>query len=98
VDAAVPPIEELSRLVKMATEYFRSGSEKKREKMKSLIRDIRQHEKEADILEREFKAKVFTLVKDALTVYHLIHLAEIVGSIADHAQNASDRMRAMIAR
>jgi len=98
VDAVVPPIEELSQLVKMATEYFRSGTEKQRERMKSLIRDIRQHEKEADILEREFKAKVFTEIKDALAVYHLIHLAEIVGSIADHAQNASDRMRAMIAR
>lgn len=98
VDAVIPPIEELSRLVKMATEYFKTGSEKQREKMKSLIRDIRQHEKEADILERDLKAKVFTQTKDALAVYHLIRLAEIVGSIADHAQNASDRMRAMIAR
>jgi len=98
VDAVIPPIEKLSVLVKMATEYFKSGSETQRQKMKSLIRDIRQHEKEADILERELKAKVFMQIKEALAVYHLIRLAEIVGSIADHAQNASDRMRVMIAR
>jgi len=98
VDAVIPPIEKLSDLVRMATDYFRSGSEKQRAKMKSLIRDIRQHEKEADILERELKQKIFMNIKETLAVFHLIRLAEIVGSIADHAENASDRMRAMIAR
>ena len=98
VDAVIPAIEKLSELVRLATDYFRSGSEKQRAKMKSLIRDIRQHEKEADILERELKQKIFMNIKETLAVFHLIRLAEIVGSIADHAENASDRMRAMIAR
>ena len=65
--------------------------------MKSLIRDIRQHEREADHLERELKSKIFTTIKDALVVFHLVRLVEHIGDIADHAQNASDRMRAMIA-
>ncbi len=98
VEAVVPPIERLSELVALATKYFRSRTEEQREKMKSLIRDIRQDEREADHLERELKYKIFSTINDALIVYHLIHLVEIVGNIADHAQNASDRMRAMIAK
>jgi len=98
VDAVIPPAEKLSELVSLATVYFRTKSEAQRTKMKSLIRDIRQHEREADLLERELKFKVFSTIKDALVVFHMVRLAEIVGNIADHAQNASDRMRAMIAR
>lgn len=98
VEAVILAIEKLPKLVALATEYFRSKSEVQRTKMKSLIRDIRQSEREADHLERELKFKIFGTMKDALVVYHMIRLVGIVGNIADHAQNASDRMRAMIAR
>jgi len=67
-------------------------------KVKGLIRDIRQYERGADFLERELKFKIFGMIKEALVIFHLIRMVEIVGNIADHAQNASDRMRAMIAR
>ncbi len=98
VEAVIPPIEKLPELVTLAREYFKSRSEKQRIRMKSLIRDIRQHEREADHLERELKFKIFTTIKDALVVYHLVRLVEHIGAIADHAQNASDRMRVMIAK
>ncbi|MCK4388729.1 MAG: TIGR00153 family protein [Desulfobacterales bacterium] len=98
VKAVIPPIEKLSDLVALATQYFRSRSEAQRTKIKSLVRDIRQYEREADLLERELKFKIFNTIKDALVVFHLVTLVEHVGEIADHAQNASDRMRAMIAR
>lgn len=98
VESVVPPIEELAELVRMATEFFRGKSGDQRKKMKSLIQDIRQHEKEADLLEQELKGMVFRSLQDALVVFHTVRLVEIVGDIADHAQNASDRMRAMIAR
>ena len=35
---------------------------------------------------------------DAVSVFHLVRLAEIIGSIADHAQNAGDMMRAMLSK
>ena len=98
VEAVIPPIEQLSDLVALARGYFRSKSGAQREKMKSLVRDIRQYEREADHLERELKFKVFNTMKDPLVVFHMVRLVEIVGHIADHAQNASDRMRAMIAQ
>ena len=98
VDCVIPPIEELAELVRLATDFFRGKSEAQRKKMKGLIQDIRQHEKETDLLEHELKETIFGSIQDALVVFHTVRLVEIVGDIADHAQNASDRMRAMIAR
>jgi len=98
VDSVIPSIETLAELVRMAMDFFRSKSEDQRKKMKRLIQDIRQHEKEADLLEQELKGMVFRNIQDALVVFHTVRLVEIVGDIADHAQNASDRMRAMIAK
>jgi uncharacterized protein len=98
VESVIPPIEKLAELVLMATKFFRGKSGSQREKMKSLIHDIRQHEKEADLLEQELKGLAFRTIQDALVVFHTVRLVEIVGEIADHAQNASDRMRTMIAK
>lgn len=97
VKTVVPIIEKLAPMVEEAHSYFRSRSEERRVTIKSMIRDIRQIEKESDHLEKELKMKVFGLVKDTLQVYHLVRLVETIGDIADHAQNATDMMRAMIA-
>ena len=98
VEAIIPPIELLSDLVFLANKYFRNRSNEIREQVKAIIRDIRKYEGDADQLERELKFKIFSTVKDPLAVFHLVWLVEIVGQIPDHAQNASDRMRAMIAK
>ena len=98
IEAVILPIKKLPELVALATKFFRSKSDKKRTKMKNIVQDIRQYEKAVDLLERELKFKIFSTIKEALEVFYLIRLVEIVGNIADHAQNASDRMRAMIAK
>jgi len=98
IESVIPPIELLSDLVALANKYFRSRSTKTREQMKALIRDIRIYEGKADDIERELKFRFFSTLKDPMVVFHLVRLVEIVGDIADHAQNASDRMRTMIAR
>ena len=98
VDAVIDPIEELSRMVAEARIYFKNYSDKQRVVVKEIIRALRQQEHEADKLEDEVKMKVFSLEVDAVTVFHMVRLAETIGSIADHAQNAGDWMRAMIAR
>ena len=98
IEAVVPPIAKLSDLVALATKFFKSRSDEVRKQMKALIREIRYFEGEADDLERQLKLKIFSIIKDPLAVFHLVQLVEIVGQIPDHAQNASDRMRAMIAK
>lgn len=97
VEKVVPTIEKLSPLVDIASRFFKARYKEERTEIKSLIRDIRQQEHEADHLERELIHKIFTTVKDPMEVFFLIRLVETIGSIADHAQNASDMMRAMIA-
>ncbi|UCF93631.1 MAG: TIGR00153 family protein [Desulfobacterales bacterium] len=98
VDAVLDPIEELSVMVTEAHKYFRSYSEKQRKVVKQIIHTIRQQEHEADKVEDAIKQKIFNTSSDPITVFHMVRLAETIGSIADHAENAGDMMRAMLAR
>lgn len=98
VDAVVTPIEELSKMVSEARHYFQSYNEDQRKKVKNIIRNLRQQEHEADIVEDRLKGRLFNMDTDAVSTYHLIRLVEIIGSIADHAENAGDMMRAMMAK
>jgi predicted phosphate transport protein (TIGR00153 family) len=98
VDAVIEPIEELSRMVSEAKTYFDSYSEKQRRIVKDIIRNLRRREHEADEREEELKIKIFTIEKDPIRIFHMVRLSEIIGSTADHAENAGDLMRAMIAR
>ena len=99
VDAVIDPVEDLSKMVAEARQYFRNFSDQQRDVVKAIIRDLRQKEREADELEKSLKLKIFHLKKtDPVTVFHMVRLAETIGFIADHAENAGDMMRAMIAR
>jgi hypothetical protein len=66
--------------------------------VKRIVRTLREQERLADEAEDHLKLRIFQIETDPITVFHMVRLAEIVGSIADHAQNAGDMMRAMIAR
>jgi len=98
VEAVMNPIEALSKMVPEARKYFSNFSDDQRVVVKDMIRTLRQYEHEADKLEDAVKEKIFNTIDDAVTVFHLIRLTEIIGSIADHAENAGDMMRAMIAK
>jgi hypothetical protein len=98
VDSVIEPIEDLSRMVAEAKKYFESYSDKQRRIVKDIIHNLRKREHEADQIEDEFKVKIFSIEKDPIALFHAIRLAETIGSIADHAENAGDMMRAMIAR
>jgi predicted phosphate transport protein (TIGR00153 family) len=98
VDAITGAIEELSRMVAEARKYFNTYSEYQRDQVKKIVHSLRQHEHEADKLEDSIKQKVFDTVSDPVTVFHLVRMAEIIGKIADHVENAGDMMRAMIAK
>ncbi|MBL7178888.1 MAG: TIGR00153 family protein [Pseudomonadota bacterium] len=98
VDVVIDPIDELSEMVKAAREYFKSYSESQRVVVKEIIRKLRRQEHEADKIEDMVKRKAFNLKTDPVTVFHMVRLAEIIGSVADHAENAGDVMRAMIAK
>ena len=98
VDMVVDPIDELSSMVTEARKYFNNYKEKQRIVVKDIIRTLRLQEREADRVEHTIKTKIFNMDVDPITVYHVVRLAEIIGSIADHAENAGDMMRAMVAK
>ena len=98
VEAVMDPIEELSKMVVEARKYFSNFSENQRRLVKNMIRTLRAHEHEVDKLEDALKEKIFNTIDDGVAVFHLVRLAEIIASIADHAENAGDMMRAMVAR
>jgi uncharacterized protein len=97
VDAVTNAVAELSKMAAEAHKYFKSYANDQRIHVKEMIRSLRRQEHEADKLEDGFKQKVFDSISDPVTVFHLVRMAEIIGSIADHAENAGDMMRAMIA-
>jgi len=102
VETVIDSIEELSRMVFEAKKYFKRFfnrfSGKQRGLVKDIIRNLQQQEHEADKVEEMIKQKVLKMKTDPITVFHIFRLAETIGSIADHAENASNMMRAMIAR
>lgn len=75
-----------------------TGSSKLRDKIKETIKEVHQKEWEDDQIGRILAKKIFNLHIDPLSVYHLINLSNLIGKIAKHAENAADRVRAMIAR
>ena len=98
IDAVIDPVEEMCRMVSEARKYFTNFSEKQRGLVKDIIHTLRQQEHEADKVEDAIKAKVLNMQIDPVTIFHMIRLAETIGSVADHAENAGDMMRAMLAR
>ena len=98
LDAVAESIEQLDKMVKGARRYFQTYNEKHRVAVKDVIRELRRQEHIADGIEDKIKAKAFNMGLDAVSVYHMVRLTEIVGTIADHAENAGDMMRAMLAK
>jgi len=98
VDAVMDPVEEMCRLVLEARKYFRSYSEKQRKIVKDIVHTMRRQEHDADKVEDGIKEKLLNMQIEAITAFHMIRLAETIGSIADHAENAGDMVRAMMAR
>jgi predicted phosphate transport protein (TIGR00153 family) len=98
VDAVMDPFEEITRMVSEVRKYFQRFSENRRNKVKEIIRAIRHQEHEADKIEEMIIQKAFASVTDPISLFHIIRLAESIGAIADHAENAGNTMRAMLAK
>jgi predicted phosphate transport protein (TIGR00153 family) len=99
VDKAVEVVNEMPVMVNRAMDYFRSFSEEDRKEVKESIKALRNKESQSDQIERKLKSDIFAVtMDDPTTTFHLIRLVENMGEISNHAENAGDVMRAMIAR
>jgi predicted phosphate transport protein (TIGR00153 family) len=99
VDKAADVIDQLPLMVEQGTKYFRSYASGDRALVKQSIHAMRQKEFESDQIERKLKSDIFAIsTADHVTIFHLIRLVEYIGEISNHAENAGDMLRVMIAR
>jgi len=68
--------------------------------MLKLIGNIERKEWEADCLEIELMKKLFKIESelDPVSILHLERLFHTLDGVADHAQDAGDRLRRMVAK
>ena len=86
-------------LVRAADNYFKTFSEQHRKMVKDAIRQIREYESQSDLVERKLLGDLLTYpFPNPTAAFHLVRLVECMGAISNHAENAGDMMRAMIAR
>ncbi len=75
---------------------------REREEEKTLIHRVHELEHETDVLSRELSALLLApeAEKDLgpIAVYHLLKLTLQISKVADHAENAGDRLRAMLSK
>lgn len=99
VDRSIYSLKAIYPLVSASESYFSSFSEETRDIVKSAIRQIREYEFQSDQVERKLLADLFEYPFERdINAFHLIRLVEFIGEISNHAENAADMMRAMIAR
>ncbi len=90
--------DQLGPVVVAARTFFQTGDDDVRAHIKEAIRKLRSMEHEADRHEHRVKRRLFAMEAPPLTVFHMVRLVELMGSAADHAENAADILRSMIAK
>ncbi len=99
VEKIIGVCESVLPLVESAESYFQSFSEKHRAEVKLKIGAIRELEFQSDQVERNLLSEILSHPFDnATSAYHLSELVRLMGGVSNHAENAGDMMRAMIAR
>jgi predicted phosphate transport protein (TIGR00153 family) len=100
-DKVVECVEILQKAMQNVRDLLETSfSKKEREQTKVLVHEIHRKEYEADLLERELTKKIFALESelDPISIFHLVKVVDIIAQIANAAENAGDRIRAMIAK
>ncbi|MBF0101667.1 MAG: DUF47 family protein [Desulfobacterales bacterium] len=99
IESVMGCVRELYVMMSDASSYFDAHSEVEvlRKTIVQHIQNLHEKEHAADLLEHEIKQKAFHLGCEAGLVFYLLWLAEVIGSIADHAENVGDMMELIIA-
>jgi len=72
---------------------------KPREDIKKIIHNIHRLEHESDLIEKKISKHLFNIEDlDPIAIVHLLKIVDRFGHIPDHAENAGDRIRAMLAK
>jgi len=91
-------VEALEKVALSIRDFFSGLKKKEREEMKELIKSVHRLEWESDRIEKKLTKAVFDAKLDPLSIYFILKTINLVAAIANHAENAGDRIRAMIAQ
>lgn len=77
-----------------------SFTDDERNETKTYIKKVSGAEYESDTLERALTRKIFSLedTMSPIDIYHLLRVVQLLGEVSNHAENASDRIRTLLAR
>jgi predicted phosphate transport protein (TIGR00153 family) len=90
-------LEKVMDLLRLILESSFGG--KPREEIKKYIHKIHKIEHESDVIEKRLSKQLFNnSTLDPISVLHLLKIVDRFGSVADHVENAGDRIRAMLAK
>jgi predicted phosphate transport protein (TIGR00153 family) len=100
IQKALDPVEKLEKVMGMLKTILESSfGGKPREDIKEEIHKIHKFEHESDLIEKNISKKLFnTKDLDPISIIHLLKIVDRIGHIPDHAENAGDRIRAMLAK
>ena len=70
------------------------------ERVLERVAEVNRHEWEADQRQAEFSKLVYQHEEriDPISVFQWVHIAEVLGEVANHAENTGDMLRLMLAR
>lgn len=88
----------LEKVALSIQKFFNTWGKGQRENMKNLIKQVHRQEWESDRLEKRLAKKIFNSEFEGADVYYISNLVRIIADIANHAENAGDKIRAMIAK
>jgi hypothetical protein len=91
-------VETLEKVALEIQPFFAKWKAKQRKNMKELLMQVHRQEWESDRLEKKLTKKIFNSNFSAVDVFYITTLIKFIADIANHAENAGDKIRAMIAK
>ncbi len=88
----------LEQVMENVKSLVTSPRKKERERCKERLKEVHHKEWEADQVERRLASDLFNNDLDPVSLFHLLKVVDLVGNIANHAENVGDRVRAMLAK
>lgn len=101
LNSVIKTVEEMERAVENIMDLIETSFVKReREQTKEYIHHVQKLEQEADEKKYKVTRAIYKLEKKLtpMDVYHLLKIIDWVDDIADHAENVTDWLRAMIAK
>lgn len=94
----IDTVETLENIVAQVRHLIGPITKEERKHAKDILKSIHAKERKTDKSAHELARSLFALGGDFSSAYHLLHVIFTISHIADHAENAGDRIRVMLAK